>query len=150
MESSPSRRIRRMQQISHGAIVRHVDQCNFETARMKAKHCIDHNHHPPRILALSPKRPPPPLSKKTHSSQATPWTSSSRATGPSDPRYPQRQNKRKSHFTFSSVLLVRPEACKKPMIPAEGLRHAPTVDMLHHVIWFLERAVDEDQEEQCH
>jgi hypothetical protein len=36
------------------------------------------------------------------------------------------------------------------MIPADGLRHAPAVAMFNHLIWFLESAVDEDQDKQCH
>jgi hypothetical protein len=36
------------------------------------------------------------------------------------------------------------------MIPVHGLRHAPSAGMLNHLIWFLESAVDEYQDEQCH
>jgi hypothetical protein len=56
----------------------------------------------------------------------------------------------KSYFNWYHVLLLRPESRNKPMIPANGLRHAPTGGMLNHLIWFLESAVDEDQDEQCH
>jgi hypothetical protein len=55
----------------------------------------------------------------------------------------------KSSVTWYHVLLLRPEVGNKPMIPADSLRHAPAVAMLNHLIWFLESAVDEDQDEQC-
>jgi hypothetical protein len=55
-----------------------------------------------------------------------------------------------TYFTWYHVLLLRPESGNKPMIPADGLQHAPAVGMLNHLIWFLELAVDEDQDEQCH
>jgi hypothetical protein len=36
------------------------------------------------------------------------------------------------------------------MIPADNIRHAPAVAMLNHLVWFLESAVDEDHDKQCH
>jgi hypothetical protein len=56
----------------------------------------------------------------------------------------------KTSFTWYHVLPLRPESGSKPMIPANGFRHAPEVGMFNHLIWFLESAVDEDQDEQCH
>jgi hypothetical protein len=63
---------------------------------------------------------------------------------------PPLSDEMKSHFTFYHVPLMQPEACTKPTTPAYGLMHAPVVAMLSHLIWFLESAVDEDQDEQCH
>jgi hypothetical protein len=40
-----------------------------------------------------------------------------------------------TYFTWYHVLLLRPESA---------------LGMLNHLIWFLESAVDEDQDEQCH
>jgi hypothetical protein len=56
----------------------------------------------------------------------------------------------KTFFTWYHVLLLRPESGNKPMIPADGLRHAPAVEMLNHLVCFLESAVDKDKDEQCH
>jgi hypothetical protein len=53
----------------------------------------------------------------------------------------------KSHFTFYHILFLRPESGNKATIPADGLRHTHVVAMLNHLIWFLESAVDEDQDE---
>jgi hypothetical protein len=56
--------------------------------------------------------------------------------------FPPTSEEMKSHFTFYHLLLLRPEACNTPMIPADGIRHAPVVATLNHLIWFLESAVD--------
>jgi hypothetical protein len=56
----------------------------------------------------------------------------------------------KTSFTWYHVLLLRPEAGNKPMIPADGFRHTPAVAMLNHLICFMESAVNEDQDKQCH
>jgi hypothetical protein len=55
----------------------------------------------------------------------------------------------KSHFTFYHVLLLRPEAGNTPIILGGGIRQAPAVAVINHLIRFLESAVDEDQDEQC-
>jgi hypothetical protein len=65
-------------------------------------------------------------------------------------RAPPTSEEIKSSFTWYHVLLLCPEVGNKPMIPADGLLHAQMVAMLNHLIWFLESAVDEDQDEQCH
>jgi hypothetical protein len=56
----------------------------------------------------------------------------------------------KSHFTFYHVLLMRIKLGNKLMTPGDCIMHTPAVSMINHLVWFLESAVDEDQEEQCH
>jgi hypothetical protein len=56
----------------------------------------------------------------------------------------------KSHFTFYHIILLRTQACNKPMIPDDGLIHAPAVALINHLIWILESAVDVDEYDQCH
>jgi hypothetical protein len=63
---------------------------------------------------------------------------------------PPTTEEMKSHFTFYHVLLLQPRAFNKPTIPTDGIIHAPAVAMINHLIWFMESAVDEDQDEQCH
>jgi hypothetical protein len=65
-------------------------------------------------------------------------------------KLPRTAKEMKSHLIFYHVLLLQPKACKKPMIPADGRRHAMAVDMLNHLILFLDSAVDKAQDEQCH
>jgi hypothetical protein len=58
---------------------------------------------------------------------------------------PPTAREMKSHFTFYHILLLRSEAGNKPMIPADGIMHAPVIAMFNPLIWFLEGAMDEGQ-----
>jgi hypothetical protein len=66
----------------------------------------------------------------------------------SDP--PPTSEEMKTYFTWYRILLLRAESGNTPMIPTNSLQHAPAVRMLNHLIWFLESAVGEDQDEQSH
>jgi hypothetical protein len=63
---------------------------------------------------------------------------------------PPTSEEMKSQFTVCHILLMRHEAGNKPMIPTDGLMHAPSVVLINHLVWFLESAVEEDQDKQCH
>jgi hypothetical protein len=56
----------------------------------------------------------------------------------------------KSHFFFYHILVVRPEAWNKSVIPEDGIRQAPELAMFNHLIWFLESDMDEYQDKKCH
>jgi hypothetical protein len=56
----------------------------------------------------------------------------------------------KLYFTFYHVLLLRPNTGHISMIPEEGLRHAPTVAIIHHLVWLFESIANEEHDLQCH
>jgi hypothetical protein len=144
----PGRSVQGMRQIAPGAIVRHVAQYTAETASGEVEHHITHNPRPSGSPTFSLRRRSNFLAE--HVLHRHPY-----GQVPPGPLGLQRRasptaEEMKSHITFYHVLILQPKACNKPNIPADGLGHAPAVTMINHLIWFMESAVDEDQDEQCH